>query len=84
MAEEQEANTELKQKACPWMGDKPCEECRLEVEINMLKPGAPVPQRVKMCVFQAILMVAGSPTPQQQIIPMRMPPPGFNPLVGKG
>ena len=72
---------------CPIL-KSPCprEKCAWWVEIGVLKPGATLPEKQGMCVFQAIFMVLASPKPQAQTMRIPMPPhmipPGFNPLKG--
>lgn len=62
---------------CPCIGN----ECELRVEINMMKPSMPVPQKISVCVFPALLMILGTPVPQPaQIVKMPNFPPGFNPF----
>ena len=53
---------------------KPCikNRCVQWTEIAVARPGMLAPQKEGMCVFQALLLVTGSPKPQMQTMPLNI------------
>lgn len=60
-------NNEQQEKVCGF-DKQPCikEKCVHWVEIAVARPGMIAPQKEYMCVFEALLLVSGSPRPQLQ------------------
>jgi hypothetical protein len=63
---------ETEEKVCGF-DKKPCirDKCNFWVEIGVAGPGMIAPQKQGMCVFRALLIIAGSPKPQ---MPGNVPP----------